>query len=390
KNWSPMWRLFWRHQLAICCAVRIGLIAYSYAHDALFEVKYTDIDYLVFNNASRHMLQGRSPYLESEYRYTPLIALVTLGNFLLHSGFGKFVFAAADVACGCLLAGLTSWPAAAAWLWNPIVLGVSSRGSAEPLILLCVLACLRCLLAGRFAACGLALGLSVHAKLYPVIYCPAICLHVWRTSASASQAVSRLIRLAICAALSFGAPLALFYHLYGNEFMSQAYLYHFGRLDPQHNFSVYFLPMRLLGPRILRAVSGLAFGLQAGSVLLFSWAVPHQDACWFFVTFGFVSLNKVITSQYFLWYLVFLPLLLYRLVPSSGRWLLCQLAIAWLLPQTVWLGLAYLLEFRRLPIVELVWLASLFVLLSNAWIAWRLFDAYRRRMQGDSEAKKRD
>lgn len=43
--------------LVISVAIRVGLILYSEWHDARSVVKYTDIDYRVFNDAARFVLR---------------------------------------------------------------------------------------------------------------------------------------------------------------------------------------------------------------------------------------------------------------------------------------------------------------------------------------------
>lgn len=55
-------------------------------------------------------------------------------------------------------------------LLNPIVIGISTRGSSESVLTLLVLFTLFCALRGRWDRTAVLLGLSTHWKIYPVIY----------------------------------------------------------------------------------------------------------------------------------------------------------------------------------------------------------------------------
>lgn len=55
-------------------------------------------------------------------------------------------------------------------LLNPIVIGISTRGSSESVLTLLVLLTLFCALRGRWDWTAVLLGLSTHWKIYPVIY----------------------------------------------------------------------------------------------------------------------------------------------------------------------------------------------------------------------------
>ena len=65
---------------------------------------------------------------------------------------------------------------AAIWLLNPMVATISTRGSSEGLLGVLVMALLSAVVARRITLAGLLLGFSVHFKIYPFIYAPAI---VW-------------------------------------------------------------------------------------------------------------------------------------------------------------------------------------------------------------------
>lgn len=185
--------------------LRLVLFLYGLWQDANLPAKYTDIDYLVFTDAARFVSRGGSPYDRETYRYTPLLAWMllptawTTGSRLGDAacfGFGKIIFAAADLVAGWLIERVLTMrsgpgpassgvggmdPAAArkfaaVWLLNPMVATISTRGSSEGLLGVLVMALLWAVLSRRITLAGLLLGFGVHFKIYPFIYAPAI---VW-------------------------------------------------------------------------------------------------------------------------------------------------------------------------------------------------------------------
>lgn len=105
----------------------------------------------------------------------------------LTSHFGKLLFVICDVLSGILLyhiltlRGLSSDAACrftALWLLNPLPIGVSTRGNAEALLAVLVLSTLLCLQLKRHFTAAVLYGLSVHMKIYTVIYALPIALFI--------------------------------------------------------------------------------------------------------------------------------------------------------------------------------------------------------------------
>ena len=82
----------------------------------------------------------------------------------------------------------------------------------------------------------------------------------------------------------------------------------------------------------------------------------------FIQTYLFVTHNKVITAQYFTWYLCLLPLC------SDSLSLTKRVKIALvvlLLSIGLWLGSAYILEMQGMAVHQIVWLASVLYFFAN-------------------------
>ena len=165
--------------LLVSLLIRLCLLLYGEWQDRHFAVKFTDVDYYVFSDAAKLIVEGQSPYLRLTYRYTPILSLLlTLNHYLFYS-FGKLLFIACDVLTGWLIyriLTLRGTPeslkliSCSFWLFNPLTAAVSSRGNAESVFSFLVLLTLYFVLCGRIFLSAVMYGLSVHMKIFPIIY----------------------------------------------------------------------------------------------------------------------------------------------------------------------------------------------------------------------------
>lgn len=310
------------------------------------------------------------PYARDTYRYTPLLALALGPAYAWDAGalFGKVLFALADVACALLMWAILDERAAMhaheapglagaytthlpglLWLLNPFPAQIATRGSADSLVGLLVLAFLYLLIratpevalvqeprvlelpqphdpselrvANQVCWCGAAfcLTLAVHLKLYPVIYGASVLAHLAKYRFHALQLLCGIAKpqrrdvywlgtefAALCAVMYLLMNVAVWL-VWGEPFLRHALLYHVMRQDHRHNFSVYFLPTYLTWDwdthaswaRALAASPLASFVPQMVVVALAGFGLGGRDlvmACTV-QTVVFVAWNKVYTSQ---------------------------------------------------------------------------------------------
>ncbi|KAJ9654267.1 GPI mannosyltransferase 1 [Neophaeococcomyces mojaviensis] len=396
---------------AIALLLRVGLLFYGIYQDAHSALKYTDIDYYVFTDAARAVSRGASPYTRATYRYTPLLAWILLptswsgkDGLWFHSG--KALFAVSDIVAGYLIykllqrqgmSGNKAMQYASAWLLNPMVANISTRGSSEGLLCALVIATLYAFETRQIILAGSLLGLAVHFKIYPFIYGVSMFWALKSTPSRSSNfadlrsiktVINRLrLELLISSLATFMALNILMYSHYGKSFLQHTFFYHFTRTDHRHNFSVYntLLYSSSAQPPTPDAHATLLSGLTAErlafipQILLSCVLLPllpsthyNLPTTLFAQTLAFVTFNKVCTSQYFLWYLVFLPLYLphsSRLNSLSSSDTGTMALIRWIFGQAIWLAEGYRLEFHGAStFIPGLFGASILFFAVNCWL----------------------
>ncbi|KAG7877371.1 hypothetical protein KL938_004127 [Ogataea parapolymorpha] len=368
--------------MATSLAMRVGFLLYGIYQDKHMGLPYTDIDYFVFTDAAKFVFNGQSPYARDTYRYTPLLAWLLLPTTYWFE-YGKVVFVLCDLVTGYLIVKLLdkakknkAW--SILWLWNPMVATISTRGSSESVLTVVVMLITNFTLNNQYALAGLFTGLAVHLKIYPLIYIPAILLTIDNLQPWYQPVTRARLVFVLTSALGFGVLTALMYHIYGDEFLQEAYLYHLSRLDHRHNFSVYNLTLYLSSYQGVSSlplfqnygihVEKLAFLPQLGlSMVLIPLKLANIDlaSCFFVQTFAFITFNKVITSQYFIWCLCFLPIYTANstIKPTKTVFLLAT----WIVTQGLWLWNAYQLEFLGKADIFTtgIWLSSCLFFVNN-------------------------
>ena len=291
------------------------------------------------------------------------------------------------------------------WLFNPYTATISSRGSSDSLSSLCILLMLLHLERRRYATAGFWFGLAVHIRLFPIIYVLPLLVHlgspnpqlssIFRPNKGLASLLSlngRKVVFCCTSAVTCLALCAIFYRMEGQQYLDEAILYHFGRYDLAHNFSPWFFIFRVItGDRTRKALGLVAFLPQVGCWVYYGLVKESSlSFSLFMVTMSFVALNKVVTAQYFAWYLVLLPLIFPSISSAKSAGISRALKVSvsfWVLSQLNWLFWAYLLEFERVEAaLFLVFLSSVVFVLTNLKVMVDVNDSYARHsgvLRGD-------
>ncbi|KJP86640.1 hypothetical protein AK88_03744 [Plasmodium fragile] len=356
--------------------VRVIIYYYSLWHDNNFDVKFTDVDYYVYSDAAKYVLRNESPYKRYTYRYTPLLAYLMVPNFFLHFSFGKILFSSFDCVIAIVLIRILriKYPACknyifyvSLWILNPMVVIISIRGNADCIPCLFVLLTLLCIYQKKIYLAAIFYGLAVNFKIYPIIYALPLMLYlnknyltkdnvfqgdkpqdlcvnpISRTLRSIGQLCAGLFKLnrdqLVFSLCSFGTFMLLngvFYRMYGYPFLHESFIYHLVRRDHRHNFSLFFYLMYLSIEGNSKIIPLVTFVPQAALVALFGfkYARANLELSMFLQTLAFIAMNKVCTSQYFIWCLPFIPVVLHsitlnRLFYSSILFLISEMIICW-------------------------------------------------------------
>ena len=386
-----------------------------------YGILYTDIDYHVFSDGAKHITKFESPYERETYRYTPLLAILMIPNVKIWYPIGKFLLSTIDVSVGYLIEKLLKIQskqsneektfgevlkeerdeafycyASLFYLYNPLTIVICTRGSADCIITFLVLLSLIYLEKRKYYISAVIYGFSVHFKIYPIIYAPSIFLYLLYKEFVKNKA-KELAPIPFCrrvffkiistikmvlknlftkVALSyiiissgvFFFLLGIFYKLIGYKFLYEYLLYHLVRKDHRHNYSIFYYIIYLTYDiNFSKYLSLVTFLPQIILILLVTiFLYKDINLCLIILTIIFVHFNKVITAQYFIWYLSLIPLIIHRnLLFSVKKCKGIAMFIVWIFFEMIWNTFSHFLEYNGENYFISMWIVNIIFFLTS-------------------------
>lgn len=297
---------------------------------------------------------------------------IMIPNHYLFPDYGKLFFSVVDILSGITIYRIFTITKietknallyTSLWTLNPLVIVITTRGSADTVECYLVFLTIQFLIQGKIVMAAIIFGLSVHFKVYPIVYSLLFFLYCHQLKDRKRSNWMNAFSFAFISGFTFIFLTWVFYWVYGITFIQQTLLYHASRVDVRHNYSVVFYPLYLMSS--IRKEVGCWVWIP--HFLLFPlisfFYCNNLSYGVFLLSFLFVMFNKVVTAQYFLWWIA--PLIL--IVPSCSltrrQWI--GLFSAFFLSQNLWNYYAYRLEFGGENMFLLLWLCCIIIFLTN-------------------------
>ncbi|MCQ2820664.1 MAG: hypothetical protein MJ252_25645, partial [archaeon] len=396
--------IFYDHRYLTSIIIRYSMIFFIEFMYYKYNIVMTDIDYHVFSDGAKHIAKFESPYERETYRYTPILAFLMIPNIKLFYTYGKFFLSTIDVLVGYLIERLLIAQnknqnkdkslkekidsensnayalSSLFYLYNPLTIIICTRGSADCIITFLVLLSLILLENKKYYLSAFVYGFAVHFKIYPIIYAPAIYLYLVhkeikeeeKEEETPSEKPSKIKKIfkefqtvfknvlttvykpkflffILIAVFTFLIFIAIFYKILGYKFLYEYLLYHIVRKDHRHNYSLFYYLIYLTYDSQLSKYLSLITFLPQMILIMFTTILLYKkiNLCLIVLTMIFVAFNKVITAQYFIWYLSLVPLIVKKnkLFGERKIWGLFMLGI-WGYTEGIWNYYSHLLEYN--------------------------------------------
>jgi len=422
---SALKNLFHHHRYITSLIIRYSIIIITEYLYYNYGVLYTDIDYHVFSDGAKHVAKLESPYERETYRYTPLLAALMVPNIKIWYPIGKFLLSTIDVGVGYLIEILLKYQdsnsnvektfndvvkskkdesyhgyASLFYLYNPLTIVICTRGSADCIITFLVLLSLIYMEKKKYYLSALIYGFAVHFKIYPIIYAPSLFLYLiykeyvketsqplepepffqrvfFKIISTVKMAFTYLFTkvalfFVIISSGVFFFFLGIFYKLIGYKFLYEYLLYHLVRKDHRHNYSIFYYTIYLTYDNDFSKYLSLITFLPQMILILTVTLFLYKDInlCLIVLTMIFVHFNKVITAQYFIWYLSLIPLIIHRNFLFNKRKTKAIIMFAiWMFFELIWNTFSHKLEYEGQNYFLSMWVVDIcFFLISCQFI----------------------